>query len=113
MSVEAAVAFLDSIPQNEELQKKLVEILESAEDDRAEAAKLANDNGYDITPDELWAEVQKRQNEAKERQEAGELTDEELEAVAGGEFVVGASVITGVVVTSAIGWGAANNPNTW
>lgn len=107
MSVEAAVAFLDSVPQNEELQKKLVEILESAEDDRAEAAKLANDNGYDITPDELWAEVQKRQNEAKERQEAGELTDEELEAVAGGEFVVASAIFALTTAVAKLGYTAA------
>lgn len=87
MSQEAVVQFLDAVPENEELQQRLVAILESSENDREDAAKLANEYGYDITPDELWAEIQKRQAEAARRQESGELTDEELEAVAGGEVV--------------------------
>jgi predicted ribosomally synthesized peptide with nif11-like leader len=101
MSAEAAVKFLDAIPENEELQQKLVKVLETAENDREESAKLANEYGYDVSPDELWAEVQKRQEIAKQRQESGELTDEELEAVAGGEFVV-----AGIIITATLG-GAA------
>ncbi|AFZ53170.1 Nif11-like leader peptide family natural product precursor [Cyanobacterium aponinum UTEX 3222] len=87
MSQEAVVQFLDAVPENEQLQQRLVTILETSENDREDAAKLANEYGYDITPEELWAEIQKRQEEAVERQESGELTDEELEAVAGGEVV--------------------------
>jgi len=61
MSQKAAVQFLDAVPENEELQRKLVTIMESSDNDREEAAQLANEYGYDITPDELWAEIQKRQ----------------------------------------------------
>ncbi|MBD2395823.1 Nif11-like leader peptide family natural product precursor [Cyanobacterium aponinum UTEX 3222] len=103
MSQESAVQFLEAVPENEELQQKLVAILESSENDREDAAQLANEYGYDITPDELWAEIQKRQQDLEARQEAGELTDEELEAVAGGEFVATAVVAT-VVGAAGLGW---------
>ncbi|WP_330204438.1 Nif11-like leader peptide family natural product precursor [Cyanobacterium sp. Dongsha4] len=104
MSQEAVVQFLDAVPENEELQQRLVAILESSENDRADAAELANEYGYDITPDELWTEIQKRQAQASERQEAGELTDEELEAVAGGELVITAIIGS---VAGAAGFGLA------
>jgi len=103
MSQEAAVQFLEAVPENEELQQKLVKVLETSENDREEAAKLANEYGYDITPEELWAEIQKRQQDLEARKEAGELTDEELEAVAGGEFVATAVVAT-VVAAAGLGW---------
>ncbi|MTF40708.1 Nif11-like leader peptide family RiPP precursor [Cyanobacterium aponinum UTEX 3221] len=102
MSKEAVISFLDAVPQNEELQQKLVAILESSENDREDAAQLANEYGYDITPDELWTEIQKRQQETKVRQEAGELTDEELEAVAGGELLV-ATIASTVAMTVSVG----------
>ncbi|MEN9231787.1 MAG: hypothetical protein Q6L68_12860, partial [Thermostichus sp. DG02_5_bins_236] len=49
------------------------------------------------TPDELWAEVQKRQAESDQ----SELSDEELESVAGGVAVtpfvkVSIQVVTGI-----------------
>ena len=47
--------------------------------------ELANSKGYDFSSDELWAEIQKRQAEFERKQAAGELSDEELEAVAGGK----------------------------
>lgn len=37
------------------------------------------------------------------RQEAGELSDEELEAVAGGELIVAGSITLGVTVIGSIG----------
>lgn len=99
MSVQAAVDFLERVKSDESLAQELVKAME-AENDRVAVAELATTKGYDITPDELWAEVQKRQEERKQRQDAGELSDEELEAVAGGELVlVGILVGVGVAVT--------------
>ncbi|GAB4317510.1 MAG: hypothetical protein Kow0091_24930 [Geminocystis sp.] len=49
MSQEAVVQFLDAVPENEQLQQRLVTILETSENDREDAAKLANEYGYDIT----------------------------------------------------------------
>lgn len=112
MSQKAAVQFLDAVPENEELQRKLVTIMESSDNDREEAAQLANEYGYDITPDELWAEIQKRQQEVKARQDAGELTDEELEAVAGGEMIV-ATIAATVTLTVSVGGSIAISQAKW
>jgi predicted ribosomally synthesized peptide with nif11-like leader len=95
MSTQAAAEFLDKIGEDASLLEELAKALE-AEDDRTAAAQLAASKGYEVTPDELWEEVQKRQADFSRRQDAGELSDEELEAVAGGEAVV-ATVIIGLV----------------
>lgn len=78
MSAEAVNDFLKKVAEDEALMGELAQAME-AEDDRAAVAQLAISKGYDVTPDELWAEVQKRQAEA-----GTELSDEELESVAGG-----------------------------
>ena len=45
---------------------------------------LTKSKGYDFSSEELWAEIQKRQAELNQQEASGELSDEELEAVAGG-----------------------------
>jgi hypothetical protein len=94
MSTTAVQDFLTKVSEDQALQGELAKALE-AENDRAGgdgSGQFAN--GYDFSPDELWAEVQARQADLEKRQAAGELSDEELEAVAGGE--------TAVVITAAV-----------
>jgi len=55
-----------------------------AENDREAVTALAKSKGYDFSSEELWAEIQKRQAEFSQQEASGELSDEELEAVAGG-----------------------------
>ncbi len=95
MSAQAAAEFLDKVGEDASLLEELAKAME-AEDDRGAAAQLAISKGYEVTPDELWEEVQKRQAEFGERQDAGELSDEELEAVAGGEAVIATAIISAV-----------------
>ncbi|MEA5488029.1 MULTISPECIES: Nif11-like leader peptide family natural product precursor [Pseudanabaena] len=102
MSASAVQEFLDSVQTDESLAQELVKALE-AENDRESVTALATSKGYDITSEELWAEVKKRQEELNERQGAGELSDEELEAVAGGEFVVG-SIVISILTGAAAGY---------
>ncbi len=83
MSAIAVQEFLEKLQTDESLAQELVKALE-AENDREAVAELATSKGYEVTSEELWAEVQKRQAGLQQRQEAGELSDEELEAVAGG-----------------------------
>ena len=83
MEITKVEAFLNQISEDEALQAELVKALE-AENDREAVTELANSKGYDFSSDELWAEIQKRQAEFERKQAAGELSDEELEAVAGG-----------------------------
>ena len=84
MTITAVQEFLNKVSEDEALQAELAKAME-AENDRQAVTDLAKNKGYDFTPDELWAEVQKRQAEAEKKPETGELKDEELEAVAGGE----------------------------
>ena len=93
MTTTAVQEFLGKVETDEALQAELAKALE-AENDRQAVTELADSKGYDFTPEELWAEVQRRQEEAKQKQAEGELSDEELEAVAGGEFVVGTVAIS-------------------
>jgi len=83
MSASAVQEFLEKVQTDESLAQELITALE-AENDREAVAELATSKGYEVTSEELWAEIQKRQEEIQKRQEAGELSDEELEAVAGG-----------------------------
>jgi predicted ribosomally synthesized peptide with nif11-like leader len=89
MSNEAVNQFLERVQSDEQLQEELAQVIESAEDagegaDREGATDLGKKYGYDFTSAELWAEIKKRQDEFQQRQTSGELSDEELEAVAGG-----------------------------
>ena len=93
MTVEAVNQFLEKISEDEELQEELAATLESEDNDRAAATELGARYGYEFTPDELWQEIQNRQREFQSQEEAGELSDEELEAVAGGESVIAVAAI--------------------
>ncbi|MEL6929000.1 MAG: Nif11-like leader peptide family natural product precursor [Cyanobacteria bacterium J06600_6] len=113
MTTSAVQEFLTKVETDETLQGELANALE-AEDDRQAVTELADSKGYDFTPEELWAEVQKRQAEAEAKQAEGELSDEELEAVAGGEFLVGSAVIAlSVSLGGGVGAGIAVPKIKW
>lgn len=83
MSATAVQDFLTKAAEDQALQGEMAKALE-AENDREAVTALAQANGYDFTSEQLWAAIQSRQADIAKRQEAGELTDEELEVVAGG-----------------------------
>jgi predicted ribosomally synthesized peptide with nif11-like leader len=111
MSAESVDKFLERVETDEKLQEELAQIIESSANagtegaDRQGAMELGKKYGFDFSSEELWAGIKKRQDEFKERQGSGELSDEELEAVAGGEVVaitvaaIGAasSILTAVI----------------
>ena len=106
MSTTAVQEFLGKVAEDKELQGEMAKALES-ENDREAVTALALAKGYEFTTEELWQEVQARQEAVKQRMDAGELSDEELQAVAGGEVLsatVGASML--VTAISAVGGGA-------
>lgn len=86
MSTAAVQDFLNKVGEDGALQAELAQAME-AENDRAAVTELAKSKGYDFTADELSAEIEQRQQEVATRQEAGQLSDEELEAVAGGGII--------------------------
>jgi predicted ribosomally synthesized peptide with nif11-like leader len=87
MSTTAVQDFLTKVSEDQSLQGELAKALES-DNDRQAVTALAQANGYEFSSDELWAEIQARQTDLAKRQESDELSDEELEAVAGGELLV-------------------------
>jgi len=103
MSIEAVNQFLQKVTEDEKLQEELAQVLELEDNDRAAAVELGAKYGYEFTADEIGQEIQNRQSEFQIRKEAGELNDEELEAVAGGEAVIAtAAIAAGGAVTVAL-----------
>ena len=103
MSIEAVNKFLQKVTEDQQLQEELAKALES-ENDRQAATDLAAKHGYEFTPDELWAEIQNRQSEFQQKEQAGELNDEELEAVAGGACtpIIAAGIGAAGTITAAV-----------
>ncbi|MBD2179221.1 Nif11-like leader peptide family natural product precursor [Pseudanabaena sp. FACHB-1998] len=85
MSAITVQEFLEKVKTDESLAQELIKALE-AEDDREAVTELAISKGYDITSEELWVEVQKSQEHFKQGQDGGDLSDKELESVAGGTY---------------------------
>ena len=103
MSASAVQDFLGKVAADSALQNDLAKALE-AENDRQAVADLAKSKGYDFSSEELATEIERRQQEIAKRQEAGELNDEELEAVAGGEAIITAifvAVTAGTLASAA------------
>jgi predicted ribosomally synthesized peptide with nif11-like leader len=72
MSSASAQEFVKKVAEDEALRNEVNACIESANGDRQAAVDLATSKGYDFTYEELKAVVE------------GELSDEALEAVAGG-----------------------------
>jgi predicted ribosomally synthesized peptide with nif11-like leader len=83
MSNQKVEEFLTKVGEDSSLQTELSHALE-ADNDRQAVTDLAKSKGYEFSSDELWAEVQKRQAEFSTKQTAGELSESDLETVAGG-----------------------------
>ncbi|MBE7383666.1 MAG: Nif11-like leader peptide family RiPP precursor [Leptolyngbya sp. SIO1E4] len=83
MTTTAVQDFLTKVGEDQALQGEMAKALDT-DNDREAVTALAKANGYEFTTEELWQEIQARQAELERRQAARELTEEELEAVAGG-----------------------------
>jgi predicted ribosomally synthesized peptide with nif11-like leader len=101
MSIASVQEFLGKVSDDQSLQEELA-IAMGSENDREAVTALAQSKGYDFTSDELAQEIENRQAEAQERQAAGELSDEELEAVAGGEFVVSTGIAASIILAGGL-----------
>jgi predicted ribosomally synthesized peptide with nif11-like leader len=97
MSNQKVQEFLTKVGEDPSLQTELSHALES-ENDRQAVTDLAKSKGYEFSSDELWAEVQKRQAEFSIKQTDGELSEAELETVAGG-----ASPLVTAITSIAVG----------
>lgn len=118
MSIESVNEFLARVESDEQIQSELAQVIESADGEDATdldqkykdgASDLGKKYGYNFTSEELWAEIKQRQDQFEQRQNSEELSDEELEAIAGG------SVITVAVIgaVSSITVAAINKCRKW
>ncbi len=113
MSSEAVNQFLNQANEDEQLAQEIAKAMDS-DNDRQAITELAATKGYQFTSEELWAEIQKRQSEFEQRQEAGELNEEELEAVAGGACTTAIPIAGAALGASgAIGGAAINKFAKW
>ena len=100
MAIEAVRQFLTKVNHDEKSQSELSEAM-GAKKDLTAAVELAARHGYEFTLEELAAQI-----EQLKRIQAGEqLSEEELEAVAGG--AIGSTIATAgaLAVVATIGVG--------
>ncbi len=83
MSKEAVNKFLQTLTENSELRNEVAKVINGENYNQA-ATELAAKHGYKFTSNELWAEIKEIQSQFEQRQAEGKLSEEELEAVAGG-----------------------------
>lgn len=81
MSAEAIKAFIEKVREDEDLQTKLQSIDDDGEDALGQIIEIASEAGFSFEAEDYQTVVHEM---AKVRHAAGELSDEELEAVAGG-----------------------------
>ena len=86
MSIKSVKQFLSKVTEDQELQAELATAME-AENDRQAATELGAKHGFQFTPEELGSEIANRQSEFQTKQSANELSEQELEAVAGGSVI--------------------------
>jgi predicted ribosomally synthesized peptide with nif11-like leader len=108
MSIEAVNQFLQKVSEDTSLQEELAKALDS-QNDRQAATDLGAKHGYMFTPDELGTEIQNRQSEFQQNPSNAELSEEELEAVAGGTSPL---IAAGIGAAGAVG-GAAIGKAKW
>ena len=95
MSIESAVAFYERVEKDTALQAKLKEL--NTKENISQYVK--GELGYDFTLEEMQKVIFERNPE---------MTDEELEAVVGGENPTAKDILNGVIViVAAVAAGAA------
>ena len=103
MTIEAVNQFLQKVSEDNSLQEELSQALNS-ENDRQAATDLGAKHGYMFTSEELGTEIQNRQSEFQQNPSNAELSEAELETVAGG---ITPAVITATAATAAASIGKA------
>ncbi|WP_083894164.1 Nif11-like leader peptide family natural product precursor [Rivularia sp. PCC 7116] len=98
MSIEAVNQFLEKVAKDSNIQEELVQAMQ-AENDRQAVVELGAKHGFNFTGDELMNEIEKRQKAAAD---SGELSEEELEAVAGGATPTFTTIVPIVTATAPV-----------
>lgn len=99
MTVEAVNQFLQKVTEDQKLEEELAKILETKDNDQAAVTQLGAKYGCEFTSDELWQEIEHRQSEFQLFEAAGELSEEDLEAVSGGTTPITIPIRTATMAT--------------
>jgi predicted ribosomally synthesized peptide with nif11-like leader len=87
MSLSAVQEFLTKVSEEQALQEQIAKAMES-DNDRQAVTDLARSKGFEFTAEELGQEIQNREDAFRQQAESGELSEDELESVAGGALVL-------------------------
>ncbi len=87
MSLSSVQEFLTKVSEDQGLQEQIAKAMES-DNDRQAVTNLARSQGFEFTAEELGQEIQNRENTFRQQAESGELSEDELESVAGGTLVI-------------------------
>ena len=87
MSVETVNQFLQQADEDTQLQQELTKALNAENEQQAKqnVFELANKSGYQGSADELWTEIGRVTKEYQAKLDSGEISEAELQAVAGGK----------------------------
>lgn len=83
MSIEAVNQFLIKVIQKQQLRVEIARVIKTR-NPRQAVTELGAKHGYEFTPEELVIQLQNYQNQSLARAASNELSEEELETVAGG-----------------------------
>ncbi len=87
MTIAAVQEFLTKVSEDPTLQEQIAKAMES-DNDRQAVTDLARSQGFEFTSEELGQEIQNRENAFRQQPESGELSEDELESVAGGTLII-------------------------
>ena len=86
MSVETVQQFLEAVDKSPELQRQIDPVQgDERPENLRKIAEIANKAGYSITENDLMAEIKQR---AQARQSGEQLSESDLEKVAGGAWCI-------------------------
>jgi len=86
MSVETVKQFLQAVDKSPELQRQIDPVQgDERPENLRKIAEIANKAGYSITENDLMAEIKQR---AQDRQSGEQLSESDLEKVAGGAWCI-------------------------
>jgi predicted ribosomally synthesized peptide with nif11-like leader len=86
MSVETVKQFLQAVDKSPELQRQIEPVQgDERPENLKKIAEIANKAGYSITQEDLMAEIRMR---AQDKQSGEQLSESDLEKVAGGAWCI-------------------------
>ncbi len=102
MAIDIIYQFLQKVDNDPKLKQQFVQALQTKNKQQAKQNifKLANSLGYQFSKDELWTEIEKTVKEHHAKKDSEEISEEHLEAIAGGSIGNKISNLVNILVGS-------------